>query len=115
MAKKKPTLSISDEQIKRLDKVVQIKQDPLAPFKGLISFLVDALAATKNVKDVTFNRKELIKHLPKRSDVATLSLLLPGAFSARLAETGYNDPGDSDHNLYDTSDNDPGSPDPEGD
>ena len=94
---------LREEQIKRLDKVAAFQQDPLGPFKKLLSQLDAAIIKSKKDKkdEVTIKLKDLMTVLPKRSDVATVALLLPAAYTAKFAEQGWNDGGDSDHNIAD--------------
>lgn len=108
------TVTLTGEEIKRLDAVAEFKQDPLEPFIKLIDFLRTA-SAQGDGDQVSISRTDLINLIPKRSQLLTLVQLLPYGLSAQLNSN------DADYNLYDhgqdssdptdTADSDPGFPD----
>ena len=94
--KKKPTkqnkpatLTLSNDQIQRLDAVVKFKKDPLDQVKRLLAFL-DGAVRDAGHAEITLSKKKLLAMIPTKSDLQTLSLLLPGAVHT-LSEIGTND------------------------
>ena len=115
MTEKSLGFSLSDDQIQRLDSVVDVKKDPLDPFKRLLSYLDAELLKAKGEEVVTLNIKNLLKVIPSKSDLVIASLAMPGAINAKLSETASTDGvgGDYDWRRLDNdSDEDDRSADP---
>ena len=111
-SQKPVSISISEDDIKRLDKVVEIKRNPLTPFHDFVSLIIKAIESAEG-DEVTLKISDLQKAIPTETDFGAITDLLPSAYKTRLAEGGWNDPGDTDYNLYDTDYGeyaDPGGP-----
>jgi hypothetical protein len=113
-------LSLSDREMKRLTASDDMRRDPLTPFRDLVDYLDEAIRSarkTPRAREVTFDLQSLAAVLPRKTDFAVISRLLPRTGDARPSpdETRLSEDydyrrcgNDFDPEFNDSDDNDTG-------